>query len=74
MVSSTKLNPQDHRALESGLNTLHGTRLGPKKFIKWARIEDLKDMNRAGARAVLKPCIKWPLDPSGGHVCFQVGS
>jgi hypothetical protein len=31
MVSSMKLNPQDHRALESGLVNLHGTRLGPKK-------------------------------------------
>ena len=39
MVSSMKLNPQDHGALESGLTTLHVTRLGPKKFIKWSRIE-----------------------------------
>ena len=31
MVNFMKLNPRDHRALESGLITLHGTRLGPKK-------------------------------------------
>ena len=31
MVSFMKLNPQDHRALELGLITLHETRLGPKK-------------------------------------------
>ena len=29
-----KLNPQDHRALEPGLITLHGTGLGPKKVHK----------------------------------------
>ena len=34
MVRSMKLNPQDHRALESGLTTLHVTRLGPKKVHK----------------------------------------
>ena len=34
MVSSMKLNPQDHRALESGLTTLHVTRLGRKKVHK----------------------------------------
>ena len=33
-VSSMKLNPQDHRALELGLTTLHVTRLGPKKVYK----------------------------------------
>jgi hypothetical protein len=44
MVSFMKLDPQDHRA--------------QKKFIKWGRIEGLKNMNRAGARACPKPCIK----------------
>ena len=34
MVSSIKLNPQDHRALKSSLITLHVTRLGPKKIHK----------------------------------------
>jgi hypothetical protein len=34
MVSFMKLNPQDHWAVESGLITLHVTRLGPKKVIK----------------------------------------
>ena len=34
MVNFMKLNPRDHRALESGLITLHGTRLGPKKVYK----------------------------------------
>jgi hypothetical protein len=29
-----KVNPQDHWALESGLTTLHVTRLGPKKVHK----------------------------------------
>ena len=33
-VSSMKLNPQDHRALESGLTTLHATRLGRNKVHK----------------------------------------
>jgi hypothetical protein len=33
-VSFMKLNPQDHQALESGLNTLHVTRLGRKKVHK----------------------------------------
>ena len=34
MVSSMKLNPQDFQALESGLITLHVTRLGLKKIHK----------------------------------------
>jgi hypothetical protein len=43
-----KLNPQYHRALESGLATLHVTRLDPKKVHKvgpdWG-------LNRGGASA-----------------------
>jgi hypothetical protein len=34
MVSSMKLNPQDHQALESGQTTVHVTRLGRKKIHK----------------------------------------
>jgi hypothetical protein len=37
MISFIKHNPQDHRALELGLITLHGTRLGLKKVHKAGR-------------------------------------
>jgi hypothetical protein len=33
-----------------------------KKFIKWGRIEGLKDMNQASARVGPEPFIKPPLD------------
>jgi hypothetical protein len=75
------LNPQDHWSLESGLITLHVTRLGPKKLIKWGWTEGLKDMDRAGAQASPKPCAKWPsseMDERGeyegrGHKCAMGG-
>jgi len=61
MVSSMKLNPQDHRDLESGLTILHVsphvTRLSPKKIHKvgpdWG-------LNQACAPAGPMLCIKPP--------------
>ena len=56
MVSSMKLNPQDHWALESGFITLHVTRLGEKKVHK---VGLDGGFNWAGALVGPRPYIKW---------------
>jgi hypothetical protein len=63
-VSFMKLNPQDHRVLESGLTTLHLTKLGREKVHKlgpnWG-------LNWAGAPAGPRQCIKWPFITNFPH-------
>jgi hypothetical protein len=67
MLSSMKLSPQNHRALETDLITSHRTRLGPKNIHKVGRDWGIKghESGRCSSqpqdmyKAALKSGIRW---------------